>query len=356
MQRKIIHVDMDSFYAAVEERENPELRGKPFVVGGSPKGRGVVATASYPARKFGIRSAMSAYQALRRCPNLLFIKPRMELYKEESRKVREIFERYTEKIEPLSLDEAFLDVTGSAQYQGSATYIAESIRDAIRSELSLTASAGVAPNKFLAKVGSDWNKPDGLLVIKPNDIHEFVWNLPIRKIPGVGKVSARKFQLQGVHTCGDLQKFSENELRQQWGKWGVRLFQLCRGFDNREVNTNRIRKSLSAESTFSEDITDLGTIQEHFASVYERFTKRLSKSSVEHPLKSIFVKVKFNDFTATTAEQLFTGNPLTLNEESFHGLLHEAWNRGKKPVRLLGAGVRFRVASKASPLQLALFE
>ncbi|RYZ65306.1 MAG: DNA polymerase IV, partial [Proteobacteria bacterium] len=247
--RKIIHVDMDAFYASVELRDRPEFIGKPISVGGSPDGRGVVATANYEARKFGVKSAMPMATAIRLCPHLVCIRPDFAKYKRESRKVREIFERFTSKIEPLSLDEAYLDVTGLDLFDGSATRIANEIRRLIKEETGLTASAGVAPNKFLAKIASDINKPDGIKVIRPHEIDDFMRTLPIEKIWGVGKVTAKKMHSLGFFTCGDLQRKSIAELTAFFGSWGAKLYDYSRGIDNRSVKESRERKSLSVEET-----------------------------------------------------------------------------------------------------------
>lgn len=221
LMRKIIHIDMDAFYASIEQRDNPDYRGKPIVVGGSPEGRGgVVATASYEARKFGVRSAMSSKKAKQLCPHVIFIRPRFDVYKEVSLKLREIFERYTDLIEPLSLDEAFLDVTEDKQNIGSAIEIAQGIRKTIKDELGLTASAGVSVNKFLAKIASDLNKPDGMAFIGPSKVEAFMEQLPVEKFFGVGKVTAEKMKSKGWHTGGDLKKLSEAELVKNFGKSG----------------------------------------------------------------------------------------------------------------------------------------
>jgi DNA polymerase-4 len=234
--RKIIHIDMDAFYASVEQRDNPEYRGKPLVVGGLPEGRGgVVATASYEARKFGIRSAMSSKQALQLCPHALFVRPRFEAYKEVSRKIREIFSRYTDLIEPLSLDEAYLDVTRDKLNVGSAIDIAKAIKQAIKDELQLTASAGVSINKFVAKIASDMNKPDGLTFIGPSSIETFMEKLPVEKFHGVGKVTADKMRRMGLFTGADLKTMAENDLLKHFGKVGRFYYQIVRGVDEQKI-------------------------------------------------------------------------------------------------------------------------
>jgi DNA polymerase-4 len=252
--RKIIHIDMDAFYASVEQRDQPELRGKPVVVAWAAE-RSVVCAASYEARKFGVHSAMPALRARRLCPDAVFIPPNFEKYSAVSKQIRAIFERHTPLVEPLSLDEAYLDVTHELTGIPSATETAETIRREIRDETRLTASAGVAPNKFLAKIASDWRKPDGLFVIRPEQVESFLVDLPVRKIPGVGKVTEKAMVDMGVATVGDLQRFTEEQLVERFGKWGTRLFELARGIDENPVEPSRKRKSYSSESTFPRDIT-----------------------------------------------------------------------------------------------------
>src|SRR5687767_6476844 len=247
---------MDAFYASIEQRDNPEYRSKPIAVGGSPEGRGgVVATASYEARKFGVRSAMSSKKAVQLCPHLIFIRPRFDVYKQVSEQIREIFHRYTDLIEPLSLDEAFLDVTQDKQNIGSAIEIAKLIRQSIKDELQLTASAGVSINKFVAKIASDLNKPDGLTFIGPSRIGSFMEKLPVEKFFGVGKVTAEKMKSMGLHTGVDLKKLTEAELTKHFGKTGKFFYKIVRGIDEREVEPHRETKSVGAEDTFPYDLT-----------------------------------------------------------------------------------------------------
>src|SRR5678809_923610 len=256
--RKIIHIDMDAFYASVEQRDNPELKGKAIAVGGSPQGRGgVVATCSYEARKFGVHSAMPSKKALQLCPHLIFISPRFDVYKAVSRQVRQIFHRYTDLIEPLSLDEAYLDVTEDKQGINSAIDIAVLIKNAIKEELHLTASAGISINKFVAKIASDMKKPDGLIFIGPSKIESFVESLPIEKFYGVGKVTAERMKAMNIHTGADLKKLSERELAQHFGKVGKFYFNIVRGIDDRRVEPNQETKSIGAEDTFPEDLTTI---------------------------------------------------------------------------------------------------
>jgi DNA polymerase IV len=354
--RKIIHCDCDCFYAAVEMRDNPELRGHPLAVGGLPSSRGVVATCNYEARRFGIHSAMSSARAVKMCPDLVFVKPNMSKYQAVSRKIHEIFEQYTSIIEPLSLDEAYLDVSDSDFCNGSATLIAEEIRNKVRSELNITISAGVAANKFLAKVASDWNKPDGLFVIRPSDVPAFVKVLPVSKINGVGKVTAAKLKVLGVETCGDLQRYSMLELTQKFGKYGARLYSVATGIDDRPVQVSRIRKSISVEHTFSEDIPTIDSTVDKLPILMEELRQRCKrKLGSSGMVNKRFVKIKFFDFTQTTLEEKMT---LTGEEwdspEAFRVLLENAWQRGCKPVRLLGVGVRLSENDTPETSQLLL--
>jgi len=253
MVRKIIHIDMDAFYASVEQRDNPDLRGKPVVVAWQAK-RSVVCAASYEARSFGVRSAMPAGQAERLCPGAVFVPPDFTRYKAVSLEVREIFKRHTDLIEPLSLDEAYLDVTENKSGLATATLVARTIREQIRQELNLTASAGVAPNKFLAKIASDWRKPNGLFVIQPEDIDAFLAPLPVGRLPGVGKVTGEKLAKLGLQTVGDLRRLELAALERQFGRYGLRLHELARGVDNNQVVPDRATQSISAEDTFERDV------------------------------------------------------------------------------------------------------
>jgi len=251
--RKIVHIDMDAFYASVEQRDDPQLRGKPVVVAWRGN-RSVVCAASYEAREFGVRSAMPAVRAERLCPNATFLPPDFPRYRAVSRQVRDIFRRHTDLIEPLSLDEAYLDVTQNKMGLPTATQVARTIREQIRTELQLTASAGVAPNKFLAKIASDWKKPDGLFVIQPDEVDSFLISLPVGRVPGVGKVTEEKLQSLGVQTIGDLRRFELATLERRFGRYGVRLYELARGVDESAVVPDRQTKSISAEDTFEHDV------------------------------------------------------------------------------------------------------
>lgn len=299
MLRKIIHIDMDAFYASIEQRDNPDYQGKPIAVGGSPEGRGgVVATASYEARKFGVRSAMPAKQAAQLCPSLIFVRPRFEVYKEVSRHLRSIFRRYTDLVEPLSLDEAYLDVTTDKLNVGSALDIATQIRKLIREELQLTASAGVSINKFVAKIASDLHKPDGLTFIGPSKIERFMETLPVEKFYGVGKVTAEKMKKLGLHNGADLKSLTEAELTRHFGKSGRFYYKIVRGIDDREVQPHRETKSIGAEDTFPYDLTELeemrGELFKITRTVYDRLLKKELKG------RTITLKVKYHDFRQVT--------------------------------------------------------
>jgi len=302
--RKIIHIDMDAFYASVEQRDNPEYRGKPLVVGGLPQGRGgVVATASYEARKFGIRSAMSSKQALHLCPQAIFVRPRFPAYKEASQKIREIFSRYTDLIEPLSLDEAYLDVTTDKLNIGSAIEIAHQIKQAIKDELQLSASAGVSINKFVAKTASDIKKPDGLTFIGPSAVEGFMEKLPVEKFFGVGKVTAQKMKGMGLHTGADLKKLSEDELTRHFGKVGRFFYQIVRGIDNREVQPDRETKSLAAEDTFPYDLTTLEEMEAELDKIAQTVCNRLQQYQLKG--RTVTLKIKYSDFKQITRNQSF---------------------------------------------------
>ena len=295
---------MDAFYASVEQRDNPELLGKPLVVGGLPKGRGgVVATASYEARKFGVRSAMPSKQALQLCPEAIFVLPRFEAYKEVSKQIRVIFSRYTDLIEPLSLDEAYLDVTEDKLGIGSALTIAKEIKYAIRSELKLTASAGVSVNKFVAKIASDINKPDGLKFIGPSAIEAFMEQLPVEKFYGVGKVTAGKMKAMGLFMGSDLKAMNELELVQYFGKSGRFYYQIVRGIDDRPVTPFRAAKSQGAEDTFSYDLTTLEEMEAQLDKIALIVQGRLRKNNLQG--RTVTLKIKYHDFKQITRNRSF---------------------------------------------------
>ncbi|MEJ5996086.1 DNA polymerase IV [Pedobacter sp. Du54] len=334
--RKIIHIDMDAFYASVEQRDFPEYRGKPLVVGGSPEGRGgVVATASYEARKFGIRSAMTSKKAQQLCPYAIFVRPRFAAYKEVSQKIREIFRRYTDLIEPLSLDEAYLDVTVDKMNIGSAITIAEEIKKAIKEELHLTASAGVSINKFTAKIASDMNKPDGLTFIGPSRLEAFMENLPVEKFFGVGKVTAEKMRRQGLFTGADLKVLSEHRLVQLFGKTGKFFYKIVRGIDDREVQPNQEIKSISAEDTFMDDLDRGEELDDWLVQITKSAFKRLQQYHIYG--RTVTLKVKFGDFKIITRSQSSTFPIVELEEVLvLTKLLLEKVDFETKKVRLLG--------------------
>ncbi len=331
--RKIIHLDMDCFYAAVEMRERPELRDRPIAVGGGSS-RGVVTTCNYAAREFGVRSAMPGFMARQLCPEIVFVPTRFELYREASARVREIMHRYTDLVEPLSLDEAYLDVTDSGRY---AWDIAKEMRAAIFAETQLTGSAGIAANKMLAKIASDWRKPNGQFAILPENVEAFMRELPVGRIWGVGPKAKAKLEAQGVRVCGDLQDWSVAELVGRFGRWGEELYALCRGEDDRLVRPHRPRKSMSNERTFSRNLVTLAECEEALDTLIDELLADLREKCAERAIRSAVVKVKFADFTRTTRECVCA----VPTRDVFLGLLGEAWARQPLPVRLLGAGVRF---------------
>lgn len=288
---------MDAFYASVEQRDNPELRGKPVAVGGS-RHRGVVAAASYEARLYGVKSAMASSIAYRRCPDIIFVKPRFDAYKEASKQINEVFREFTDLIEPLSLDEAYLDVTENKQNMKFAMDVATAIKKRIQEKTSLTASAGISYNKFLAKIASDYNKPDGFYVITPKMAEKFIEELPIEKFFGVGKVTAKKMHLKGIFKGADLKKKTKTQLSNWFGKSGGYYYNIVRGIDNRAVNPNRIRKSLGAERTYDFDINTLEELSENVLHIVEILTKRIEKFGEAG--KSLTLKIKYSDFQQIT--------------------------------------------------------
>ncbi|MFT6727924.1 MAG: DNA polymerase-4 [Litorivivens sp.] len=334
--RKIIHVDMDAFFASVEQRDNPDIQGKPVAVGGS-HARGVIAAASYEARKFGVRSAMPSVTASRLCPHLIFVPHRFEIYKEVSQQIREIFHSYTDLVEPLSLDEAFLDVTRNKLDLPSATLIAHRIRKEIFERTQLTASAGVSVNKFLAKVASDVNKPDGLTLIAPHQIDDFIANLPIKLFFGVGKVTAEKMTSYGIVKGADLQKYTRPELVRMFGKAGAYYFSICRGIDHRPVRSSRNPKSVSAETTFVSDLTDLNHMVDQIKKLSAEVARRLDKQD----LLGKTISIKFRDSEFNTFSRNKTIADYTAAEDVITAVAIELIKNAdlEKPVRLLGVGV-----------------
>ncbi|CAG9297290.1 DNA polymerase IV [Celerinatantimonas diazotrophica] len=330
--RKIIHVDMDCFYAAVEMRDNPALKEVPIAIGGSKETRGVIATCNYPARQYGIHSAMPTAQALKLCPHLVLVRGRMALYKEVSAQIREIFLSFTPLVEPLSLDEAYLDVTNVSLCQGSATLMAEEIRRQILAKTALTASAGVAPNKFLAKIASEENKPDGLFVIAPEQAGTFARSVQLNKIPGVGPRTWQRLQEFGLFTGQDVLAHSPEQLSQWFGKFGLVLYQRSQGIDERSVEPTRIRKSVGIEHTYPSDFATSSQCLDALLAQLPELRARLGKRSFH----GVQVKLKFTDFTQTTVACRSSG--LYLNE--LQALVEKAYQRGRgKKVRLVGLSV-----------------
>ncbi|PLW81484.1 DNA polymerase IV [Kineobactrum sediminis] len=316
-QRKIIHIDMDAFFASVEQRDNPELRGKPVAVGGSEQ-RGVVAAASYEARVFGVRSAMPSVTAKRRCPQLQFVRPRFEVYREVSRQIRQIFARHSDLIEPLSLDEAYLDVTRDKQGIGSATQVAMLIREEIRAETGLTASAGVSYNKFLAKVASDQNKPDGMFVVRPHEGADFAATLPARRFYGVGPRTAERMAALGIHTGADLREKGLAFLQTHFGKSADYLYGACRGEDDRPVRVDRLRKSIGGERTYTEDLHDDNALVTALEHIIDLVWSRIEKNNASG--RTLTLKVKYADFQQITrARSVATG---IATRQDFSALAH----------------------------------
>ncbi|MBR9726445.1 DNA polymerase IV [Shewanella intestini] len=334
--RKIIHIDMDCYFAAVEMRDFPHLRGKPMAVGGRSDSRGVISTCNYEARKFGVHSAMSSHQALILCPDLVLVPGRMSVYKQISQQIRAIFEQYTALIEPLSLDEAYLDVTDSEHCQGSATLMAQAIRQQIFEQTGLTASAGVAPIKFLAKIASDLNKPNGQYIIRPDEIADFVKPLALKKIPGVGKVTAKKLLDIGLTHCKDVQQYPAEQLIRQFGKFGQVLIERAHGRDDREISPHRVRKSVGVETTLAKDIYTLAQCQQVMPQLIQELSARMQRSAKDRQLYKQVVKIKFNDFKQTTMEH--RSDELSVN--LFSKLLTDAIQRANgRGIRLLGVSV-----------------
>lgn len=335
----ILHVDMDAFYASVEELDNPALAGRPVVVGGTPDGRGVVAAANYAARRFGIHSAMPAAQAKRLCPQAVFIRSRMDRYAQVSRAIRTIFARYTPLVEPLSLDEAFLDVTSSLRLFGDAQTIARRIKRDIRDELGLVASVGVAPNKFLAKLASDLNKPDGLVVVPTRAIEAFLAPLPVSRLWGVGKVANRDLSELGVQTIGDLRNVPEELLERRFGRSAAHLRRLARGIDDRPVVPDRDAKSISHETTFATDIDDAEILRSWLLELSEQVATRLRRHALRG--RTVFIKVRYADFrTVTRSESLDAPTSVTrVLYLAAARLLRSELGSRPPPVRLLGMGV-----------------
>ncbi len=335
----ILHLDMDAFYASVEQRDHPEWRGKPVVVGGSSSGRGVVAAASYEAREFGVFSAMPASKAARLCPNAIFVKPRMDCYAAISKQIREIMNRFSSLIEPISLDEAFVDVSGSTRLFGSAESIAKQIKQAILDETALVASAGVAPNKFLAKVASDLDKPDGFVVVHADQIESFLEPLPVRRIWGVGKVCERKFASLGVYTIGQIRGLPMDVLQRAFGVNSEHFWRLARGLDSRPVVSDRDSKSVSHETTFRADIDQRDVLEAWLLELVDQVARRMRRYEIFG--KTIQLKIRFSDFRTITRARTLEApcNQTTQLWETAKEILCETLESEHEPIRLLGVGV-----------------
>ena len=342
--RKVIHIDMDCFYAAIEMRDDPSLRGKPVAVGGDPGRRGVLSTCNYEARKYGLHSAMPTAFALRQCPDLVLLPGDMAKYREVSEQIHTIFADYSDQTQRIALDEAYLDVTDSPHCYGSATWIAEAIRERIYRELQLTASAGAAPNKLLAKIASEMNKPNGQYVIPPEHVDEVMTTLPVKKLMGVGAVTHKKLQSMNIHTCGDMQQYSLLELTEHFGKFGERLYHACRGEDDSPVKERDCKKSVSVEHTYPHNLTTVDECLEAIPDLMSRLKKRLARE--EQSIAKQYIKMKFDDFTQTTVESCAS----SLTQSVYQSLMATGFERTNKPVRLLGIGVRF--AEESSQLSL----
>lgn len=353
-QRKIIHIDMDAFFASVEQRDFPELRGQPVIVGGQPESRGVVAACSYEARKFGVHSAMASSRAYRLCPNAVFVKPRFDAYKQASSEIHEVFREITDLIEPLSLDEAYLDVSESTEQHGSATRIAQLIKQRILLQTDLVASAGVSYNKFLAKIASDMDKPDGLFVIRPEQGLQFVSTLPVKKIHGVGRVTEKKMLGLGIKTGADLRAKTLVELQEHFGKSAQYYFNIARAIDDRPVRSSRKRKSIGIERTYPQDVKDLELIKQHLSGLLEQGIERMKlKQSFA---RTLTLKLKYDNFEQITRSQ--TIEQLFDSSEQWLPVLLALLNKteaGDRAVRLLGlsfSGLTTERGEKAEQLLL----
>ena len=345
--RKIIHIDMDAFYASVEQRDHPDYLGKPVIVGGGPQRRGVVAACSYEARKFGIHSAMPSARAAKLCPHAIFIKPRFDVYRRISEQIRTIFRKYTDLVEPLSLDEAYLDVSNCKLHQGSATRIAQALKTEIKAATGLTASAGVSYNKFLAKISSDMDKPDGLYVVTPDAGETFVEHLPIGQFFGVGKATETRMRALNISTGADLKLLSLEQLRRHFGKTGDFYYHIARGNDKRPVSNRRVRKSISSETTFMKDLIDMDVLLKSLESLADNTIQTLTEKQLS--ARTLTIKVKYEDFQQVTRSKTLP-EPF-VSAVSVRPVLAELLAKtdaGKRRVRLLGVGV-----SNLQPLSVA---
>ena len=347
----ILHIDMDAFYASVEQLDNPELKGKCVMVGGTSN-RGVVSAASYEARKLGVHSAMPAFQARQKCPDGIFLHPRMERYKEVSHQIMAILRDFSPLVEPVSIDEAYLDISGSRRLYGDPIEAARQIKQKIKETVGLTSSVGLAPNKFLAKIASDMNKPDGLTVIMPEQVAQFIDGLPIQKVPGVGKKTAGQLTLMGINTLGDIHKFPEKMLFERLGKFGRRLVQLASGIDNTPVTPHTPHKSISTERTLAENTRDKQLLKQHLLSQSEEVARQLRKAGVR--AKTITLKAKYADFTLVTRRTTLSTPTQSSKTIYLHAAkLLDAYKL-PQPLRLIGVGTS-GFKSGSMPVQLDLF-
>ncbi len=352
--KKIIHLDADCFYASVEVLNSPHLRGYPIAVGGTGR-RGVIATCNYLARQFGVRSAMPSAQAQKLCPDLQILPARFEEYRKYSQQIFDIYRQYTDKIETLSLDEAYLDVSSSSLCSGSATLIAQEIRAKVKHETGLCVSAGVAPLKFVAKIASDWNKPNGLCVVAPDRVESFIQALSVEKLPGVGPVTAKKLAALGLFTVREINNFGQTELIKRFGKFGNHLHRMSCGIDDREIGEKGERKSLSVESTFSENVYQQKDLLARLDELLERLQGRYDRVKHTRKVAKRFIKLKFSDFSRTTVETTLAKNSKNqqiFSVSGFQDLLSQAYSRAQKPVRLIGVGLRFETSQEWVQLSL----
>jgi len=346
--RKIIHIDMDYFYAQVEERDDPTLKNVPVGIGGMMNGRGVLCTSNYIARRYGVRAAMPTLKALKLCPNLVLVSPNMSKYKKISEEIFDIYHQFTKRIQKLSLDEAYLDVTECTKFNNDAVEIAKEIKRRIYGKTGLTASAGVSYNKLLAKIGSDLHKPDGIAILRPHQIEQNIAKFSISKIWGVGKVSEERMNKRSIYTFGDLQKYNKLDLVNMFGDFGASLHGYCRGIDEREVSSGGERKSLSVDRTLSEDVTDEQHLCNLLSESYDEMLRRL-KEIEGRLIKTIHVKIRYNDFTSTTIE-----TQSELEFEYFKKLFLKRYAQKKLPVRLIGVGVKFFPTTTQGQMEMPL--
>lgn len=352
-QRKIIHIDMDAFFAAVEQRDNPQYRNKPLIVGGKPASRGVVCTCSYEARRYGVHSAMPSSHAYRLCPQAIFVTPRFSAYQEASNSIRKIFAQYTSIIEPLSLDEAYLDVSDTRLCKGSATLIAREIKAKIKQQTDLTASAGISYNKFLAKIASDMDKPDGLYLITPEQGEEFAANLPVHQFHGIGQATYKKMQALGIETGRDLQSYSLLSLRQYFGKAGEHYYHICRGIDLRPVNNHRVSQSIGVEVTFPEDIFEGGEVMTQLQLLLKQALSKLVEKNLN--ARTLTVKIKYHNFVQITRSRTISSSLLSASDETLLLLLASLLKHtdvGHRKIRLLGVSL----SSLEQPSYLAAYQ